>query len=277
MIKQFPLSYHKFSESFSSFGFRCPKDLNPFLNLDIFHMSQPTFPPHPHAGFSAITYLFPKSQGSFQNRDSKGDQSIIEAGGLHWTQAAQGMMHEEIPTHPGIDCYGLQMFIKMPANQELDASQAFHLSPSEIPAIQGKGYVLRVLAGSFAGEQSKLNQIKPTINFYDVSLDKDKTISFPYTREKVSLLLCLEGEIQINQASILTQNEILAIEGLEGVVDVASLQETSQFLFLSAVALKEDYIWSGPFCLSSDEKLTEAKWRYQQGKMGNLSPSFRTS
>ena len=33
------------------------------LNVDHFHMSQPSFPPHPHAGFSAITWMLPWSQG----------------------------------------------------------------------------------------------------------------------------------------------------------------------------------------------------------------------
>jgi redox-sensitive bicupin YhaK (pirin superfamily) len=29
--------------------------MNPFMNIDHFYMDQPFFPPHPHAGFSAVT------------------------------------------------------------------------------------------------------------------------------------------------------------------------------------------------------------------------------
>lgn len=54
-------------------------------------MSEPTFPPHPHAGFSAVTYLFEDSGGALVNRDSLGDRSRIEPGALHWTQAARGI------------------------------------------------------------------------------------------------------------------------------------------------------------------------------------------
>ncbi|WP_088318155.1 pirin family protein [Kineosporia sp. R_H_3] len=77
-----------------------PVTLDPFLSITDFRMSRPTFAPHPHAGFSAVTYMFRDSAGSFRNRDSLGDVSLIGPGDLHWTQAARGMMHEEIPTSP---------------------------------------------------------------------------------------------------------------------------------------------------------------------------------
>ena len=61
-----------------------PLDLDPFLSITDFRMSEPIFAPHPHAGFSAVTYSFPDSAGAFVNRDSLGDRSRIGAGALHW-------------------------------------------------------------------------------------------------------------------------------------------------------------------------------------------------
>ena len=49
--------------------------LDPYLMVDHFRMSQPTFGPHPHAGFSAVTYLFDDAETGFHNRDSRGDSS----------------------------------------------------------------------------------------------------------------------------------------------------------------------------------------------------------
>src|SRR5712691_5523015 len=46
--------------------------IDPVLNVDWFEMSGPTFPPHPHAGSSAVTYLFADSPNGFINRDSMG-------------------------------------------------------------------------------------------------------------------------------------------------------------------------------------------------------------
>jgi hypothetical protein len=44
--------------------------LDPFLMADHFRMSAPTFPPHPHAGFSAVTYLFDDAETGFFNLEN---------------------------------------------------------------------------------------------------------------------------------------------------------------------------------------------------------------
>jgi hypothetical protein len=74
-----PLIYQTHGNGFSDYNLRAQLgvSLDPFLNLDDFHMSQPTFKPHPHAGFSAVTYMFEDSAGAFINRDSLGDRSPI--------------------------------------------------------------------------------------------------------------------------------------------------------------------------------------------------------
>ncbi|MCZ8155359.1 MAG: pirin family protein [Leptospira sp.] len=262
---------HQFSDSFSTFGFRCPK---PFLNLDIFHMSAPTFPPHPHSGFSAITYLFPTSKGQFQNRDSHGDKSVIESGGLHWTQAASGMLHEEIPILSGTDCYGLQMFIKLPQIHELEDGKAFHLSPSEIALHTETGLNLKILTGEYQNKKSNLTEIHPAVDFYDITLEKQAKLQLPTKRARINLLVCLEGEIQILDETKCKAHEILIVQDSETTLEIVGSSETNQFLFLSADALKEDYTWGGPFCLSSVERLNDAQIRFQQGKMGNLTRSF---
>lgn len=41
-----------------------------FLGVDHAWMSAPTFPPHPHTGFSAVSYLFLDSKTGINSRDS---------------------------------------------------------------------------------------------------------------------------------------------------------------------------------------------------------------
>ena len=53
-------------------------DLDPFLMMDWARGSEDPFGPHPHAGFSVSTYLFPDSEGKFLNRDSLGEDLLIE-------------------------------------------------------------------------------------------------------------------------------------------------------------------------------------------------------
>ena len=91
-----------------------PSQLDPFMGIDHAWMSAPTFPPHPHAGFSAVTYLFLDSETGIANRDSNGNRTLIEPGGLHWTAAGSGVVHEENPAVLGSTTHLLQIFVNLP-------------------------------------------------------------------------------------------------------------------------------------------------------------------
>ena len=45
---------------------RLGEHASPVLVLDNFRVTGRPFPPHPHAGFSPVTYVFEDSQGTFE-------------------------------------------------------------------------------------------------------------------------------------------------------------------------------------------------------------------
>lgn len=83
--------------------------IEPFLVFTEFLMDRPVFGPHPHAGVSVMTYMLPDSKESFINRDSQGDFSCIEPGGMHIMQAGSGMHHDEFPKVTGNETHGFQI------------------------------------------------------------------------------------------------------------------------------------------------------------------------
>jgi redox-sensitive bicupin YhaK (pirin superfamily) len=113
--------------------------LDPFLAIDHFEMALPFFPPHPHAGFSAVTYLFPQSQNGFVNRDSRGEALQIHPGDLHWTAAGSGVVHEEVPITRGVVCHGLQIFVNLHSSKKWMAPQALHLAAAQVPVVDAGG------------------------------------------------------------------------------------------------------------------------------------------
>src|SRR5579871_6953340 len=70
---------------------------SPVVVLDNFRVRGRPFPPHPHAGFSAVTYVFEDSRGDLRSRDSLGNDFVTGPGGVVWTQAGRGVIHEELP------------------------------------------------------------------------------------------------------------------------------------------------------------------------------------
>jgi redox-sensitive bicupin YhaK (pirin superfamily) len=151
-------------------------DLDPFLGADIYVMSEPFFPPHPHAGFSAVTWMLSHSEGGFVNRDSLGEHCHVEAGDLLWTQAGSGVVHEEVPITRGVDAAGLQVFVKAPAARELDPPEVLRLVARDVPIARFEGGQVRVLVGEALGVTSPLRPNHP-VRMLEVLLEAKGTVS----------------------------------------------------------------------------------------------------
>jgi hypothetical protein len=96
-----PMNFGSHFRAYALRGGEAAEPIDPFLGVDHAWISAPTFPPHPHAGFSAVSYLFLDSETGVDNRDSLGNHNLISPGGLHWTAASRGVMHEEFPAKTG--------------------------------------------------------------------------------------------------------------------------------------------------------------------------------
>ncbi|ROS03027.1 pirin family protein [Raoultella terrigena] len=156
---------------FRAFGLRgMPGMINPFLGVDHAWMSGPTFPPHPHSGFSAVSYLFLDSETGIINRDSVGNHNLIRPGGLHWATAGSGIVHEEVPAENGKTVHSLQIFVNLPPEQRHMAPFTLTLEPQDVPVVQLPGVRVRVPAGSFKETCSPL-KLPTDVTILDISLD----------------------------------------------------------------------------------------------------------
>jgi redox-sensitive bicupin YhaK (pirin superfamily) len=269
------LSRHQMSAGFSAYSLRGASGvaLDPFISVDHFYMSEPTFPPHPHAGFSAVTYMFEDSAGAFTNRDSLGDQSLIKPGAIHWTQAARGIIHEEIPVRRGVESHGIQMFVNLKEEHKQAPPKAFHVEPSEVPAVSFAGGRARVLAGTFSGAESPLRALLTPILFLDVHLERGARVSIPVPNGDTGFVMAIKGSGLIGDqalpangaASFSSEGERLTLEAGEGGL---------QALIGAGTPIQEPVVFGGPFVMTRQQDILEAKQRYQRGEMGRLSPSF---
>lgn len=208
----------------------------PFLQLDHYFMSQPTFPEHPHQGFSAVTYMFEDSEGSFFNEDSQGDRSTIAPGDLHWTQAGSGIRHQETPIEPGKICHGIQMFVDLPAIDKTLPGKAFHLTTDQIPTYTtAEGARVRVVVGTANGITSPL-QISTRICFLDVQVPPGASIDHEFAVDESIFLLSVKGSgfmgetqdiVQANEAALFSDGHRIQVkagdEGFQYVLCISQL------------------------------------------------------
>jgi redox-sensitive bicupin YhaK (pirin superfamily) len=245
--------------------------MDPFVNLDEFSMDRPIFRAHPHAGFSAITYLFEDSPGSFINRWSYGEPQIIGPGAFHWTQAGSGMIHEEVPTEPGVECHGLQMFVRLPTQSELSPPEAFHLEPHEVPEHIENGLRVRVLAGSAFGVSSPI-AIVNDLTFLDVHLEAGTTVQIPAASAQNAFGFVVSGTAASGDREL--RAHTAASFANDGSEVTFSAKMACEILVGFGAPLNEPYVTHGPFMLSTSDRISEAFTRLKSGGMGQLAPSF---
>jgi redox-sensitive bicupin YhaK (pirin superfamily) len=188
--------------------------IQPFIQLDHYFMTQPTFIEHPHQGIAAVTYMFEDSEGTFFNKDSQGDESYIRPGDLHWTQAGTGIRHNETPIEPGKVCHGIQMFVDLTPEDKLAPAKALHLKSADIPVyITPEGGKIRIIIGNANGLVSPL-EISNKISFLDVIIPANSSIEHQVAADRTAFILAIAGSGSIGDSAIQAQTG--ALFGTEG-------------------------------------------------------------
>lgn len=184
--------------NFRAYGLReVPALIDPFIGVDHAWMSAPTFPPHPHSGFSAISYVFLDSETGISNRDSIGTDNLIQPGGLHWVAAGCGVIHEEVPAEVNKTVHSLQIFVNLAEEHQSLPPFALSLEPQDVPTVLLPGAKVRVPVGSFSGTCSLLGP--PTeVTMLDISLEGDAELSIPTPAGECTFIMPIFGAVAVN-------------------------------------------------------------------------------
>jgi redox-sensitive bicupin YhaK (pirin superfamily) len=142
-------------------------DRDPFILMDEEWMQKPKgFPPHPHAGFEAITYVL---EGGVEHWNSRGDRAIAQAGDAQWMIAGRGIVHSEMPHGDG-SVHLLQLWINLPSAQKQLTPRYQFVPAAAMPEWREPGVSGRVIAGLFYGLRSPMTNVWPIV-MADVRLE----------------------------------------------------------------------------------------------------------
>lgn len=246
--------------------------IEPVIMFDHYRMNGPTFAPHPHAGFSAVSYIFEDSAGALRNRDSLGNDFAIEPGGILWTQAGNGVVHDEGNSNEQ-SVHGIQLFVNLASQHKQLPAQISYLAPDKIVAFNHNQNRIRVLSGSLGDYNSPLCHTEP-FDFIEAHLQQ--SWNFQPKALQNTLIYLVAGMVKITTASTaktLTAYQALAIKG-SAQPSLLQFEATAntQLLLLSGIDPKESCVIQGPFVMNSYEEVVAAYQRYQQGLMGHLLP-----
>lgn len=255
------------------------EQIDPFLLLHHADVKVPTHlkpdhagvGPHPHRGFSPVTFIF---KGAVHHRDSRGNDSVVYAGGAQWMNAGMGIMHSERPSDDIHDIGGrqeiIQLWINAPSKNKMDQPAYFPLQESETPKYYTKDQLVtvNVFSGEVMGLKGRISALSP-VNASTIEMKKGGRISIPVPNDFNAFLYLLDGKISLDGYGM--------TEGLHAVLfandgDGISFEaiEDTRLLLMSGKPLNEKVVSHGPFVMNSETEILEAMRDYQMGKMGIL-------
>ncbi|HER40830.1 MAG TPA: pirin family protein, partial [Salinimicrobium catena] len=112
------------------------------------------FGPHPHRGMETVTFIL---DGDIAHKDSGGNDSVIESGGVQWMTAGSGLIHSEISSEKfkkeGGPLEILQLWVNLPARLKMTKPAYRGLKKEEIPQVSfDEGKVkAQVVSGNLNG------------------------------------------------------------------------------------------------------------------------------
>ena len=230
--------------------------------------------PHPHRGFTPVTVIY---KGSLHHRDSLGNSSIVNAGGVQWTNSGKGITHSERPSKSLAENGGefeiIQFWVNTPAKHKLDAPRYFALDKNDIPEIwlDGKNARLQLIAGNYQGHEGPAPVHSPLMvaNIYTRS---ESAVNIKMEKDLDYMIYQLSGRSEINGRKI--SEKTLVIFGNEGAELQINSLDDSVFLLLGGKAIEEEISSYGPFVMNTTTEILQAIRDAQMGKMGVLIEEF---
>lgn len=235
-------------------------------------MSEATFATHPHAGFSAVSYLFLDSQTGVNNRDSLGTRNLIQPGGLHWTAAGRGVVHDEVPAQIGKTVHMLQIFVNLAVDKQGAAPFSLSLEPQDVPVVHLPGASIRVPLGSFGNAHSPLSP--PTeVSLFDISLENGANLIVPISARHSAFVMPIFGTLEIDGQSFDANGPILpvyAAQDMSRELTLHAKQGPVQAVVFSGKPLRQPVFWQGSLAMASVEALKTRLAAYQRGEFGSI-------
>jgi hypothetical protein len=255
------------------------EQIDPFLLLHHANIKAPTHidpddagvGPHPHRGFSPVTFIF---QGGVHHRDSRGNDSVIYAGGAQWMNAGMGIIHSERPPHNIHDIGGrqeiIQLWINTPAKHKMDQPAYYPLAADQAPAFASDdGKVTgKVFSGEVRGVKGPIPS-QAIVNAATLEFEKDGRVSIPVPNNHNALIYLLDGKLQIDNFGLVEGLHLVHFKN-DGESIALTAAERTRALFLTGLPLNEEVVSYGPFVMNTQTQILEAMRDYQMGKMGVL-------
>jgi redox-sensitive bicupin YhaK (pirin superfamily) len=226
------------------------------------------FGPHPHRGFETVTFIL---KGDILHKDSSGQESVIEAGGIQWMTAGSGLIHAEVSSD-NFKAHGgpleiLQLWVNLPAKDKMTAPRYIGLQKDEIPAVTlDGGVVIHAVSGEWAGTAGAVQPLADVALAW-LELPAGSRVTLPIAAARNIFFYTVRGTLRVND----TETKALQLVEFNHDGDELTIaaHEASVLLLGHAQPFGEPVVSAGPFVMNTDAEIQQAYRDYQRGAFGS--------
>jgi redox-sensitive bicupin YhaK (pirin superfamily) len=194
---------------------------------------------------------------------------MIEPGEVNWMTAGKGISHserepEDVRAHERV-IHGLQFWVALPTEHE-DVEPTFkHYPKEEIPHVENELHAVKVVAGSWQGQTSKLHAYSP-MTFIVVTGKKKGLFAHEFKGHDHALYV-VKGKIQVNWKTF-SETQMVVFKRDSAIEILHS--DDAVFVLIGGEPFPEPrFIWWN-LVSSSQEKINQAKKAWAEGTFPNV-------
>lgn len=227
------------------------------------------FGPHPHRGMETVTFIL---DGDIAHKDSDGNYSVIDKGGVQWMTAGKGLIHAEVSSEKfrkeGGPLEILQLWVNLPKRLKMMAPHYRGVQKENISTWKNKeeNVKARVVSGSFKGIRGAFDT--PTsVNLSIVEFDDKAEVELEIPKSDNIFFYVIRGELDVNEINV-PELHLAEFSKNHERLNISAGKE-SILLLGHAEPFEEKVVFGGPFVMNSEEEIRQAYEDYKEGKMGS--------
>lgn len=233
------------------------------------------FPPHPHRGFEAVTFVY---RGGVHHRDSRGNDHVVHAGGVQWLTAGMGIVHSERPPRTLAEGGGeqeiIQLWVNLPARDKWVQPRYQGFDAGAIPRVtydDGR-VIVQVMAGSLGDTVGPVVTHTPVLAL-NAEFKRGGRHVFPVPAGQNVFAYLLDDGCMINGEAEAGAEHLVRFAGQGGGI-LLEARANTRVLIMAGEPLNEHVVRSGPYVMNSETEILEAVRDARMGRMGVLIETF---
>lgn len=224
------------------------------------------FGPHPHRGMETVTIII---DGDIAHKDSGGNDSVIESGGVQWMTAGKGLIHSEVSSESfkrkGGRLEILQLWVNLPSRLKMTAPKYKGLQKDEIPVtVLDEGKVKAQVISGRINDSVGAFESMTGITLSTMFLEKKGVLKLKVPKEHNILCYIIKGEVKIH-GDVIEKLHLIEFNDDDEQVYIEA-REKSIILFGHAAPFNEPVVFGGPFVMNTEEEIQQAYEDYKAGK-----------